>query len=63
MSSPDLVADIAGTRTHAIPEGIVVETTNGHTSLLVTRIDDRTVIEANRDGISAENDAQYRRVA
>jgi Ca2+-binding RTX toxin-like protein len=58
MSSPDLAADTAGTRTHVIPEGIVVETTSGHTSLLVTRIDDRTVIEANRDGITSYEDIE-----
>ncbi len=59
MSSPDLAADTAGTRTHVIPEGIVVETTSGHTSLLVTRIDDRMVIEANRDGVEAANEPLY----
>ncbi|MHB0985580.1 MAG: Ig-like domain-containing protein [Sulfuricella sp.] len=58
MSSPDLAADTAGTRTHVVPEGIVVETTSGHTSLLVTRIDDRTVIEANRDGITSYEDIE-----
>jgi hypothetical protein len=30
-----------------------------YTSLLVTRIDDRTVIEANRDGIEAVNESMY----
>ncbi len=58
MSSPDLVADTEGTRTHVIPEGIVVETSTGHTSLLVTRIDDRTVIEANRDGVTSYEDIE-----
>jgi len=41
-----------------VPEGIVIETTAGHTSLLVTRIDDRTVIEANRDGVTSYEDIE-----
>jgi len=59
MSSPDLVADTQGTRTQVVPEGIVVETTSGHTSLLVTRIDGRTVINANRDEGEAANGPMY----
>jgi len=58
MSSPDLAADTVGTRTHVIPEGIVVETSNGQVSLLATRIDDRTAIEANRDGITGFEDTE-----
>ena len=58
LSSPDLVADTEGSRTYVIPEGIVVETSNGHTSLLVTRIDDKTVIEANRDGVTSYEDTE-----
>ena len=44
--------------THIVPEGIIVETSSGHTSLLVTRIDDRTVIEANRDGFTGYEDTE-----
>jgi hypothetical protein len=53
------IVDTSGTRTHVVPEGIVVETTGGHISLLVTRIDDRTVIDANRDGMEAANEHLY----
>ncbi|MHB0985582.1 MAG: hypothetical protein ACYC05_08335, partial [Sulfuricella sp.] len=65
MSSPDLAADTAGTRTHVVPEGIIVQTSQGQTSLLVTRIDDQTVIEANWDGVEAVNESMhfYERIA
>lgn len=58
LSSPNLPADTEGARTHVVPEGIVVETSQGAISLLVTRIDDQTVIEANRDGITGYEDIE-----
>ncbi len=58
LASPDLAADTEGVRTHVIPEGIVIETSGGHTSLIVTRIDDRTVIEANRDSLTTFEDIE-----
>ena len=58
LSSPDLAADLDGLRTHAVPEGIIVQTSNGHTSLLATRIDDRSVIDANRDGVTGYEDTE-----
>ncbi len=58
LSSPDLVADTQGTITYTVPEGIIVQTSQGHTSLLATRIDDRSVIEANRDGVTGYEDTE-----
>jgi len=58
LASPDLLADTEGTRTHVVPEGIVVETTEGRISLLVTRVDDRGNVEANRDGVVTYEDTE-----
>lgn len=58
LASPDLAADTSGVRTHVVPEGIVVETTEGQISLLVTRVDDRGGIEANRDGVTTYEDTE-----
>ena len=58
LSSPDLAADLDGIRTHVVPEGIIVQSSNGHTSLLATRIDDRSVIDANRDGVTGYEDTE-----
>lgn len=54
----DLIADTEGTRTHVVPEGIIIQTSNGHTSLLATRIDDKSAIEANRDGVTGYEDTE-----
>ncbi len=56
MSSPDLTADTAGTRSFAVPEGIVVETSNGEVSLNVTQVDDLSVLSPNRDGVTTLED-------
>ncbi|TAM46397.1 MAG: hypothetical protein EPN55_05425, partial [Gammaproteobacteria bacterium] len=58
LASPDLAADTEGVRTHVIPEGIVIETSGGQISLLATRIDDRAVLEANRDGVTGLEDIE-----
>lgn len=58
LASPDLEADAEGTRVNIVPEGIIAESSNGDISLLVTRIDDKTVVEANRDGISGYEDVE-----
>jgi hypothetical protein len=58
LASPDLAADTEGTRTHVVPEGIIIQTSNGHTSLLATRIDDKSAIEANRDGVTGYEDTE-----
>jgi len=58
LASPDLVADTQGTRTHVVPEGIIIQTSQGQTSLLVTRVDDKSLLEANRDGITSFEDTE-----
>ncbi|ADL55464.1 Ig-like domain-containing protein [Gallionella capsiferriformans] len=52
LASPDVAADTQGTRTHVVPEGIILQSSNGSTSLLVTRVDDKSLLEANRDGVT-----------
>ncbi|MHB1352658.1 MAG: hypothetical protein ACYC5S_01110 [Thiobacillus sp.] len=57
LASPDLEADRDGIRVSIVPEGILVqESSEGRLSLLVTRIDDKTAVEANRDGVKAANE-------
>lgn len=59
LASPDLEADKEGTRITVVPEGILVQASeNGHLSLLVTRIDDKTAVEANRDGVTGYEDVE-----
>lgn len=59
LASPDLEADSQGTRFSVVPEGILVQASeNGHLSLLVTRIDDKTAVEANRDGVTGYEDVE-----
>jgi hypothetical protein len=59
LASPDLDADKDGTRVTVVPEGILVQASqNGHLSLLVTRIDDKTALEANRDGVTGYEDVE-----
>jgi hypothetical protein len=52
LASPDVAADTQGTRTHVVPEGIILQSSNGSTSLLVTRVDDKSLLKANRDGVT-----------
>lgn len=59
LASPDLEADKDGTRINVVPEGILVQSSaNNQISLLVTRIDDLTAVEANRDGITSYEDVE-----
>lgn len=59
LASPDLVADSQGTRLSVVPEGILVQASeNGHLSLFVTRIDDKTAVEVNRDGVTGYEDVE-----
>ena len=59
LSSPDLEADKDGTRVTVVPEGILVQASqDGHLSLLVSRVDDRTALEVNRDGITGFEDIE-----
>jgi Ca2+-binding RTX toxin-like protein len=59
LASPDLEADTEGTRVNLVPEGILVQSSaNSTLSLLVTRIDDLTALEANRDGVTSYEDVE-----
>ena len=59
LASPDLEADSHGSRVSVVPEGILVQASeNGRLSLLVTRIDDRTQVEANLDGVTGYEDVE-----
>ncbi|HMV04935.1 MAG TPA: cadherin-like domain-containing protein [Accumulibacter sp.] len=59
LASPDLQADREGSRVSVVPEGILVQASeDGHLSLLVTRVDDNTAVEANRDGIAGYEDVE-----
>ncbi|HCA27098.1 MAG TPA: hypothetical protein DEP05_05580, partial [Betaproteobacteria bacterium] len=52
MASPDLTADTAGEKINAIPQGILIQNSGGHNSLLVSRVDDLTQVQANADGVN-----------
>ena len=59
LASPDLEADKDGTRINVVPEGILVQSSaSDQISLLVTRIDDLTAVEANRDGVTSFEDVE-----
>jgi len=59
LASPDLEADREGVRLSVVPEGIIVQASaDGHLSLIVTRVDDKTVLEANRDGLTGYEDVE-----
>jgi len=59
LASPDLQADSQGSRISVVPGGILVQASeNGHLSLLVTRVDDKTAVEANRDGVTGYEDVE-----
>lgn len=52
MSSVDLTADTSGTRTQVVQGGILVQTTGGQPSLIVTQIVDESELQANADSIT-----------
>jgi hypothetical protein len=58
LASPEIEADTAGTRSHVVPEGILVETTQGGLSLIATHVDDLSALEANRDGVAGFEDTE-----
>lgn len=59
LASPNLEADKDGSRISVVPEGILVQSSSdGKLSLLVSRIDDKTVVEANRDGVTSYEDVE-----
>jgi len=58
LSSPDLEADAEGVKVNVVPEGILIDSSSDGLSLLVTRIDDMTAVQANQDGISGYEDIE-----
>lgn len=59
LASPDLEADRDGSRVTVLREGILVQVSeSGHLSLLVTRIDDHSAVEARRDGVTGYEDTE-----
>ncbi len=52
LMSPDLVADADGIRTHDVDGGILVESSTGTASLIVTRVNDLANIAPGKDSIS-----------
>lgn len=59
LASPDLPADRDGTQLTLVPEGMLLKSSAAGTlSLLVTRVDDRTAVEANRDAVSGYEDIE-----
>ncbi|MHB1098190.1 MAG: beta strand repeat-containing protein [Burkholderiales bacterium] len=52
MASPDLTADTLGEKVSIVPQGILLQNSNGQSSLLVTRVDDLTQVQANEDGLT-----------
>lgn len=59
LGSATMESDKDGTRFTVVSEGILVQTSvYSHLSLLNTRIDDRTALESNRDGINGFEDIE-----
>lgn len=59
LASPDMEADRDGLRVSVVPQGILVQgSSDGKLSLLVTRINDKTAVEANRDGVDSIEDVE-----
>jgi len=58
LGSPDLIADSEGTKVTVVQEGIIIESSEGNISLLVNRIDDKSLLEPNRDGIEGFEDIE-----
>ena len=52
MSSPDLTAATTGEQVSVVPQGILAQSSGGQTSLLVTRVDDLTQVQANEDHVT-----------
>lgn len=62
LASPDLEANAQGVRTVIVPEGIIVESSEGQATLFVTQVDDKSYLEANRDGVSCVEDYEDTRI-
>ena len=59
LASPDMEADRDGIRVNVVPQGILVQSSSdGKLSLLVSRINDKTAVEANRDGVDSIEDSE-----
>lgn len=59
LASPDMEADRDGIRVSVVPQGILVQSSSdGKLSLLVSRINDKTAVEANRDRVDSIEDTE-----
>ena len=58
LASPDLAADAQGAATYTVNEGVILLTSQGEVSLFTTQIDDRSLLEANRDGVTGLEDVE-----
>ncbi len=59
LASPDLDAAAEGTRVSVVPEGVIIQSSgDNQLSLLVTRVDDKTAVEAGRDGVAGFEDIE-----
>ncbi|EJN10300.1 Ca2+-binding protein, RTX toxin [Herbaspirillum sp. YR522] len=52
LASPDLQADAVGVRTHVVEGGIIVESSNGSVSMIVTKLDDLSNIAPGMDRVA-----------
>lgn len=59
LASPDMESDRDGLRISVMPQGILVQSSSdGKLSLMVSRINDKTAVEANRDGVDSIEDTE-----
>ncbi len=56
MASTDLTADTQGTRATVVPEGILLQTSGGEITLIVTKIEDESHLNVNQDRVSIVED-------
>ncbi|MBI5330242.1 MAG: cadherin-like domain-containing protein, partial [Betaproteobacteria bacterium] len=58
LVSADLTAAAVGSRSYSTPIGLVVQSSSGQISVLATRVDDRSALAPNRDGVYAYEDVE-----
>ncbi|MDD4950697.1 S-layer family protein [Sulfuricurvum sp.] len=58
LASEDLTADTKGVIVNVVQNGILVQSSDGNTSLIVSRVDDMTSVQANQDGINGREDSE-----
>ncbi|OIQ99411.1 bifunctional hemolysin/adenylate cyclase precursor [mine drainage metagenome] len=58
MASPDLTASTAGDKVSVVPQGILVQSSAGQTSLLVSRVDNLTQIQANESHVTGRENTE-----